>query len=333
MAHYSPAITEGPHLHPSLPKGLPFSTMSPSKPVISEYTLTSLAIPPPAICPDSFFCPLVCFPQQVDLERGLIHLLSCTLPSSHPALLPCVNLTLHYRIVSLITPFFFWPFSASSTLTVMCQEKPLHVQCSLPEHFLTQLLSSLLPFPHQLALGTCLIRANVSPAEIQKVSIFLFAVEQNCWHFSTFPFSTFLGNLKMITVFSNKGGDLQEHVTLDVLWFSKGKAESHAVLEKPEQNWIKLSRTLKWHLKASHCFCWINLFPLLFQNTFPGVLMPLIITYSSIKWRRLNPCALTVTCTGAAKQAARGRDALPETKINQGATRTWYTLEVKHESR
>ena len=107
MAQYSAEITEGPHLHPSLPKGLPFSTMSVSKPVISAYTSTSLAVPPPAICPDSFFCPLVCFPQQVDLERGLIHLLSCTLPSSHPALRSCIHLTLHYRTVSLITPFFF----------------------------------------------------------------------------------------------------------------------------------------------------------------------------------------------------------------------------------
>lgn len=44
---------------------------------------------------------------------------------------------------------------------------------------------------------------------------------------------------------------LKMHITVAVLWFSKGKAERHAVLEKPEHNWIKLSRSLKWHMKSS----------------------------------------------------------------------------------
>lgn len=61
--------------------------------------------------------------------------------------------------------------------------------------------------------------------------------------------------------------------------------------------------------------------------------MLLIRTYSSIKRRRLNPCALAGSRTEAAKQAVRGRDALPDTKVNQEATRTWCTLKVKHKSR
>lgn len=55
MAQYSPGIIEGSHLHPSLPKGLPFSTMSLSEPVIWEHIFTSLAVPPPAICQEPFF--------------------------------------------------------------------------------------------------------------------------------------------------------------------------------------------------------------------------------------------------------------------------------------
>lgn len=73
--------------------------------------------------------------------------------------------------------------------------------------FSPRALSNSAPFlcpvsSHQLALGTYLIPANLSPAEIQKVSIFLFTVEQkNRWHFSALPFSTSLGNLKIIKKF------------------------------------------------------------------------------------------------------------------------------------
>lgn len=39
-----------------------------------------------------------------------------TLPSSHPAFLSCTHLTLHHTTPPLITLFFFWPFSTSTTL-------------------------------------------------------------------------------------------------------------------------------------------------------------------------------------------------------------------------
>lgn len=61
--------------------------------------------------------------------------------------------------------------------------------------------------------------------------------------------------------------------------------------------------------------------------------MPAVTTYSSTKWRRLNPCAVTGSCTHVAEQAERGKHALPETNINQGASGIRCALEVKHDSR
>lgn len=173
--------------------------------------------------------------------------LSCR-PAMYTSYSSLQNSIFNYTFLFLTFLCFQYTYCYVSRETLVCTMfSPRELSISVP--FLPPV------FSHQLALGTYLIQANVSPAEIQKVSIFLFTVEQNCWHFSIFPFSTFLGNLKMMTILSSKGGDLQEHVTLDVLWFSKGKAETHLVLEKPEWNWIKLSRSPKWHLKASHCFC------------------------------------------------------------------------------
>ena len=45
--------------------------------------------------------------------------------------------------------------------------------------------------------------------------------------FFNFSLLNFPGKSQTITIFSSEGGDLQENITLDVLWFSKGKAESH----------------------------------------------------------------------------------------------------------
>lgn len=254
MAQYSPGITEGSHLHSSLPKGLPFSTMSLSEPVIWEHIFTSLAVPPPAICQEPFLSTL--FPPRGRSGEGGVNspavtytsiFLSCR-PAMYTSYSSLQNSIFNYTFLFLTFLCFQYTYCYVSRETLVCTMfSPRELSISVP--FLPPV------FSHQLALGTYLIQANVSPAEIQKVSIFLFTVEQNCWHFSIFPFSTFLGNLKMMTILSSKGGDLQEHVTLDVLWFSKGKAETHLVLEKPEWNWIKLSRSPKWHLKASHCFC------------------------------------------------------------------------------
>lgn len=59
MMQYSPGITEAPELHPSLPRGLPVAAMSLLKPVKPGYIWISFVVPPPVLCPNSFFWPLV----------------------------------------------------------------------------------------------------------------------------------------------------------------------------------------------------------------------------------------------------------------------------------
>lgn len=99
---------------------------------------------------------------------------------------------------------------------------------------------------HQLALGTSLIRANISPAETEKVSIFLFKLEVKLLTFFNFSLLDFLEKSQNThKIISSKGRDLQKPITLGVLWFSKGKAESHIILEKPEQNQIKPKKEMQ----------------------------------------------------------------------------------------
>lgn len=146
MAQYSPGITDD-HIC-ILPCQRVFHFQPcPCQNPLSENTFSLLLLFLHLQYAKSLFLSTLFPPRGRSGEGGLIHLLSRTLPSSYPAVLPCIHLTLHYRTVSLITPFFFWPFSASSTLIVTCQEKHLCVQCSLPENFLSQFLSSLLSFP------------------------------------------------------------------------------------------------------------------------------------------------------------------------------------------
>ena len=125
-----------------------------------------------------FCCPPVCPPQQGHLERRRIHRLLCTLPSSHPTLPSRIPLPLHYRRVSLITPLLLTCLYCPCTYCCVSRET---LACRKARRERTPSSAPFLPpaFSHQLALGTCLIPANVSPAEVQKVPISLLTVEQN----------------------------------------------------------------------------------------------------------------------------------------------------------
>lgn len=266
-----------------LAKGSPLCSRVPAKTCYPRIHLDFSCCSSTCHMPQQLFLATCLFLPTGRFGEGVNSPAPIILPSSHLDFLSCTHLTLRYTTPPLITLFLFWPFSASNSLycyvsrETLVSEKVLWEKRMNSAPFLSPVSS------YQLALGTSVIWENVPLTEIRKVSVFLFTVEHNCWHFSTFPFSTFLGNWKIITIFSSEGRDLQEHIALEVLWFSNGKAEHHAAFGKPEQRWIKLSRSLKWHLNASHCFCCISLIPGLFQNTFPAVPMPLIITNSSIK--------------------------------------------------
>ena len=107
MVQYSPGITEGAHLHPSLPKGLPFSPISLSQPVISGDTWTSLAVLPPAICLDSFFLLPTCLSSPTGTfgkEANSPSLVHTSIFPSHPALTHTSSSPLQKSILNYTPP-------------------------------------------------------------------------------------------------------------------------------------------------------------------------------------------------------------------------------------